>query len=89
MPAFLEEKLRAEYGNNPAAIYGTMNRLGLMKGSKITAKGRAMQAKHDHDAAAARHTGNTIAAVSAARRAGRLRALMGRAQRKTASSYSP
>ena len=25
MPAFLERKLRAEYGNNPHAIYGTMN----------------------------------------------------------------
>jgi hypothetical protein len=47
MPKFLEEKLRAEYGNNPAAIYGTMNKLGAMHGNKETAKGRAMQRKHD------------------------------------------
>jgi hypothetical protein len=47
MPKFLEDKLRAEYGNNPSAIYGTMNKLGAMKGNKETAKGRKMQAKHD------------------------------------------
>lgn len=49
MPKFLEDKLRAEYGNNPKAIYGTMNKLGAMKGNKITAKGERMQAKHDRD----------------------------------------
>lgn len=47
MPIFLEKKLRAEYGNNPRAIYGTMNNLGAMRGNKETAKGRAMQKKHD------------------------------------------
>jgi len=47
MPAFLERKLKAEYGNNNHVIYGTMNRLGEMHGSKETAKGRAMQRKHD------------------------------------------
>lgn len=47
MPKFLEDKLKAEYGNNPSAIYGTMNKIGAMKGNKETAKGRAMQAKHD------------------------------------------
>lgn len=47
MPKFLEKKLKAEYGNNPHAIYGTMNKLGAMDGNKETAKGRAMQAKHD------------------------------------------
>jgi len=47
MPAFLEAKLKKEYGNNPHAIYGTMNKLGAMRGNKETAKGRAMQAKHD------------------------------------------
>jgi len=46
MPAFLENKLRAEYGNNPHAIYGTMNAIGAMKGNKETAKGRRMTAKH-------------------------------------------
>ena len=52
MPEFLEQKLRAEYGNNPSAIYGTMNKLGAMHGSKETAKGRAMEAKHKRDALA-------------------------------------
>lgn len=47
MPAFLEKKLRAEYGNNPRAIYGTMNKLGAMRGNKETAKGKAMQKKHN------------------------------------------
>lgn len=47
MPQFLEEKLKKEYGNNPHAIYGTMNKIGAMRGNKVTAKGRAMQRKHD------------------------------------------
>ena len=52
MPAFLEQKLRAEYGNNPRAIYGTMNAIGAMHGNKETAKGKAMEAKHKRDALA-------------------------------------
>lgn len=47
MPKFLEQKLRAEYGNNAHAIYGTMNKLGAMHGNKETAKGREMERKHD------------------------------------------
>jgi hypothetical protein len=47
MPKFLEKKLRAEYGDNPHAIYGTMNKLGAMRGNKITAKGREMEKKHE------------------------------------------
>lgn len=47
MPQFLEAKLRKEYGNNPRAIYGTMNKIGAMRGSKVTKKGKRMQAKHD------------------------------------------
>lgn len=46
MPKFLEDKLRAEYGNDPHAIYGTMNKIGAMHGNKITPKGRAMERKH-------------------------------------------
>ena len=34
MPKFLEKKLRAEYGDNPRAIYGTMNKLGAMRCKK-------------------------------------------------------
>ena len=47
MPKFLEEKLRKEYGDNPRAIYGTMNKIGAMRGNKITAKGREMERKHN------------------------------------------
>ena len=49
MPKFLEEKLRREYGDNPHAIYGTMNKLGAMKGNKETKKGKAMAKKHALD----------------------------------------
>ncbi len=49
MPKFLEDKLRAEYGDNPHAIYGTLNKLGAMRGNKETAKGRAMEKKHKLD----------------------------------------
>lgn len=44
-----ENKLRAEYGNNKHAIYGTMNKIGAMKGNKITAKGKRMERKHTSD----------------------------------------
>lgn len=47
MPKWLEQQLRAEYGNNPHAIYGTMNKIGAMHGNKETAKGRAMTRKHN------------------------------------------
>ena len=46
MPKFLEDKLRAEYGDNDHAIYGTMNKIGAMHGNKETAKGREMEKKH-------------------------------------------
>jgi hypothetical protein len=58
MPAFLEEKLKREYPDNPSAVYGTLNAIGAMRGSKETPKGRAMQAKHDRDARNARNTRN-------------------------------
>jgi hypothetical protein len=47
MPKFLEQKLKAEYPGNAHAVYGTLNAIGAMHGNKETAKGRAMQAKHD------------------------------------------
>ena len=53
MPKFLEEKLRssaAAAGKTGAAadryVYGAMNNMGAMRGSKETAKGAAMQKKH-------------------------------------------
>lgn len=54
MPKFLEQRLRAEYGNNSHAIYGTMNKIGAMQGSKETAKGREMERKHDMKKASAK-----------------------------------
>ena len=57
MPIFLEAKLKKEYrakgkkGRALArAVYGTMNKLGAMRGNKETAKGERMQAKHDKEA---------------------------------------
>lgn len=47
MPQFLEEKLKKEYPGNPHAVYGTMNRIGAMRGNKITAKGEEMDRKHE------------------------------------------
>ena len=47
MPKFLEDKLKAEYGKNNHAVYGTMNKIGAMHGSKETEKGREMEAKHE------------------------------------------
>lgn len=49
MPKFLEKKLIDEYGKNSPNVYATMNKLGAMHGNKETAKGRAMQEKHDAD----------------------------------------
>lgn len=46
MPKFLEDKLKAEYPNNPGAVYGTMNKIGAMHGNKETEKGREMERKH-------------------------------------------
>jgi hypothetical protein len=36
----VEKKLKKEYPNNPGAVYGTLNKVGLMKGNKATAKGK-------------------------------------------------
>jgi hypothetical protein len=54
MPAFLEADLRKGAAKAGLAgreadryVYGAMNRLGAMHGNKETAKGRAMQRKHD------------------------------------------
>lgn len=38
--ADVESKLKKQYPNNPGAVYGTLNKAGLMKGSKTTAKGK-------------------------------------------------
>ena len=46
MPKFLEKKLKAEYGADSSIPYKIMNAKGIMKGNKITPKGRSMERKH-------------------------------------------
>jgi len=45
-PVFLEKKLKKEYGENKHAIFGTLNKIGAMKGNKETKKGKRMEKKH-------------------------------------------
>lgn len=47
MPKFLEAELKKEYPDNPKAVFGTMNAIGAMNGNKETAKGAAMEARHE------------------------------------------
>jgi hypothetical protein len=56
MPKFLEDDLKGEgrkkglKGRQLARyVYGAMNNLGAMRGNQETAKGEAMQKKHDLD----------------------------------------
>ena len=53
MPKFLESKLKSQYGADSDVPYKVMNVLGMMKGNKETAKGKAAQEKHDADRVAA------------------------------------
>lgn len=44
--ADVEDKLKKRYPGDPGAVYGTLNKVGLMHGNKATAKGaRAMKPK--------------------------------------------
>jgi hypothetical protein len=46
VPKALEAKLKREYGAKSKVPYKIMNKMGVMRGSnKITAKGKAMEAK--------------------------------------------
>jgi hypothetical protein len=47
MPRFLEKALKKEYGEKSDIPYKIMNAKGYMRGSKTTAKGEALQRKHD------------------------------------------
>lgn len=56
MPTFLEEKLKKQarkkgFKGRRAAeyIYGTMNKMGAMRGNKETPKGRELEKKHKRD----------------------------------------
>jgi len=46
MPKFLERKLKKQYGKESDIPYRIMNKMGVMRGSKITDKGREMERKH-------------------------------------------
>jgi len=46
VPKFLEDKLKQQYGADSNVPYKVMNAMGVMHGSKITSKGRALEAKH-------------------------------------------
>lgn len=49
MPKFLETKLKKEYGEKSTVPFKVMNKIGAMRGNKETAKGKAMQEKHDKE----------------------------------------
>lgn len=46
MPAFLEAKLKSEYGADSKVPYKVMNKIGAMRGNKETPKGKRMEKKH-------------------------------------------
>lgn len=48
--ADVEDKLKAEYPDNPGAVYGTLNKAGLMHGNKTTTKGEKAARHQDTDA---------------------------------------
>jgi hypothetical protein len=64
MPKFLENRLRAEAARKGFSgkradryVYGAMNNMGAMRGSKETAKGAAMEKKHQREHGGAEHRG--------------------------------
>jgi hypothetical protein len=46
MPAFLERKLKDQYGDSSPVPYKIMNKLGFMKGNQVTTKGIQAEKKH-------------------------------------------
>jgi hypothetical protein len=54
MPSFMEKKLKDEYKDLPDeerdnATYGTLNKIGFMRGNKTTDKGREAERQHEID----------------------------------------
>ncbi len=47
MPKFLEKELKHEYGAKSDIPYKIMNAKGYMHGNKETAKGKAIEKKHE------------------------------------------
>ena len=64
MPKFLEKKLKKEYGAKSKTPFKIMNRIGAMRGSKETAKGRAMSKKHAAKMAGGKKRGKRNPAAS-------------------------
>ena len=60
MPKFLEDQLKAEYGEKSAIPYKIMNAKGYMRGSKETEKGRQAEAKHEADTKKRRHQAEAL-----------------------------
>lgn len=56
MPKFLENKLKAEYGAKSKVPYKVMNAIGAMRGNQETAKGAAMERKHEAKVTGEVHT---------------------------------
>lgn len=50
MPEFLEKKLKKKYGAKSDIPYKIMNKLGVMRGSKITPKGKKWEREHQLNA---------------------------------------
>ncbi len=71
MPKSLEAKLKRQYGAKSPTVWKILNSIGAMRGSKVTAKGRRMEAKrsrgHGSKGGSASH--------SATRHAAKMRAL--------------
>jgi hypothetical protein len=49
VPEFLEKKLLEKYGGDKATAFKIMNKLGVVRGNKETAKGRSWDKKHAAD----------------------------------------
>lgn len=54
-PEFLEKKLKKEYGAKSKIPYMVMNKMGAMKGNKVTEEGKAMEKKHMSKVKSAAH----------------------------------
>lgn len=54
--ADVEDKLKKEYPGNPGAVYGTLNKIGLKRGSRTTAKGARAAASKPHGGHTGAHT---------------------------------
>lgn len=54
--AEVEAKLKKQYPGNPGAVYGTLNKIGLMHGNKATAKGLKPARRMNKKSAPPKHT---------------------------------